>query len=165
MSTLDVVSVFGTIVTVLGFSVTIWQVLLAKSAAQAAESAADQALSAVRQFDLVVEFSGLVAVLEEVRRLQRDKVWKALPERYSQARRLLVSARQVAKDLTDDQRERIQQAIVNFRDMEMLLQKADGDEQKIPREKINKRLLEDIDEIVGIFQSLRIRSEGARHVK
>lgn len=161
----DAISIFGTVITVLGFSITIWQVVLAKSAAQAAEVASANALDAVRRFDLVVEFSGLVAVLEEVRRLQRDRVWSALPERYSQARRLLVSARQVAKDLTDDQRERIQQAVVNFRDMEMLLQKANGDEQKIPRDKMNLRLLEDIDEIVAIFQTLRIKSESVGHGK
>ncbi|MGB6119264.1 MAG: hypothetical protein WBF87_13705 [Mesorhizobium sp.] len=162
---MDIISVLGTLVTLLGFAVTIWQVRLAATAAKAAEQAAANALDGVRRFDLIVEFSGLVAVLEEVRRLQRDRVWKSLPERYSQARRLLVSARQIAKDLTDEQRERIQQAVVNFRDMEILLQKAGGDEQRIPRDKMNQRLLEDIDEIIAIFQSLRIRSEGNRNVK
>jgi hypothetical protein len=165
MDFFDAMSVFGTAITVLGFAVTIWQVRLATTAAQAAKKAAADALDGVRRFDLVVEFSGLVAVLEEVRRLQRDRVWKALPERYSQARRLLVSARQIAKDLSDEQRERIQQAVVNFRDMEVLLQKADGDDQKIPRDKMNQRLLEDIDEIIAIFQSLRLRPEGNDHGK
>lgn len=164
MSWFEIYSAVGTAITLLGFAITIYQLYLTKAeagmattAARLAENAANKAVDELRRFEAVVDFTSVISVMQEVRRLQRDRVWAALPERYSEARSLLISARQAAKDLSDAQRTKIQGAIVDFRDMETLIQTANGEFNELPADEMTKRLLENIDEIIDIFHEIRLK--------
>ena len=168
MSWFDWYSAVGTSVTLIGFAVTLYQVnqarkeaKSAKEYAELAEKAANNAVNELRRFESVVNFSSVITALHEVRRLQRDKIWAALPERYSEARSMLISAREASKQLTDIQRSRIQNAIVNFRQLEEIILEAAGNYGNLPVNEMMKQSLIDIDDIVEIFHQIRLtKPEG-----
>lgn len=171
MSWFDWYSVIGTTITIGAFAITIHQIAQtkvvvreAKEYAALAERAANKAVAELRRFEAVVDFSAVISILHEVRRLQRDHVWAALPERYSEARSLLISAREAAKQLNETQKSKIQNAIVNFRELENLVQSFSPDYEKIPANDMIKQLLSDIDDIVEIFHQVRLSNE-AENVK
>lgn len=168
MSIFDIYSAVGTTLTLVGFGITIYQVVQARkyakeasSAAVMAEQAANNAVKEFHKFEAVVDFTTVVSVMQEVRRLQRDRVWAALPERYSDARMHLIRARKSARDLNEQQKSKIQNAIVDFREMEAMIEFSGGNFEGLPAEEMSRRLLIDIDEIVEIFQEVRLDQKEA----
>ena len=68
----DLASIAGLVIALVGFAITIWNVLASKKAAQRAEQAALDARRAIGFFDAVTELSAAISVLEEIRRLHRN---------------------------------------------------------------------------------------------
>jgi hypothetical protein len=67
----DLSGVAGVLISIVGFTVTLWGVFKSKRAAQAAEEAARSTRDRIRLLDTAVDFSTAIAALEEIKRLHR----------------------------------------------------------------------------------------------
>jgi hypothetical protein len=87
----DIASLFGILLTVVGFAVTIRNVHVSSRASLRAEQAAVETRRAIRLFDTIAEVAGAVSALEEIKRLHRDGAWPVLPDRYSALKKSLIT--------------------------------------------------------------------------
>jgi hypothetical protein len=71
----DFASMFGVLLTVAGFGVTILGVWRSKSAAVQAKNAAEDTRDSIARYDAIADLSAAMAVMEEIKRLQRNEVW------------------------------------------------------------------------------------------
>ncbi|MBZ0257778.1 hypothetical protein K8I31_17070 [bacterium] len=88
-------SIIGVIITVGGF---IWTLIYAK----AAQDAAREAVNEIQQSKTIVDVSTAIQVLEEVRRLHREKAWAILPDRYTVLKKALVVVLSENVDLSEE---------------------------------------------------------------
>ncbi|MDP8244570.1 MAG: hypothetical protein P9L94_10855 [Candidatus Hinthialibacter antarcticus] len=88
-------SIIGVIITVCGF---IWTLIYAK----AAKDAAREAVNEIQQSKTIVDVSTAIQVLEEVRRLHREKAWSILPDRYTALKKALVTVQSENPDLSKE---------------------------------------------------------------
>jgi hypothetical protein len=85
----DVASVLGFILSVIGFTVTIFGVWWSKSAAEQARQAAVAVRESIANYDAIADLASAMAIMDEIKRLQRHGVWPILPDRYAELRRRL----------------------------------------------------------------------------
>ena len=90
----EVAGVVGFVLTILGFSATIFGVFRAKKAAEAAAQASRETRDRIARFQTTVSMTQVIAGLEEVKGWNRDRKWQALPFRYAQLRRELIGLAQ-----------------------------------------------------------------------
>lgn len=126
-------SVAGVLLSVVGFAITIRNVYVSRQAAERAERASVATREALRFFDTLQELASAVAALEEVKRLQRERAWSALPERYSALRKSRITIRRGHPDLTEDQQTRVQRAITFLADMERRVERSLDDQKPIEK--------------------------------
>src|SRR5271170_5972025 len=67
---------WGDLASVLGFTLTIWFVWRAKTAAEQARDAAEEVRDQISRFDTVAELSAAITIIEEIMRLQRTQAWE-----------------------------------------------------------------------------------------
>jgi hypothetical protein len=79
----DIASVAGFLLSVVGFAVTIVGVWRAKSAAEQARQAAVAARESIAHYDAIADLSSAMAIMDEIKRLQRSGIWPLLPDRYA----------------------------------------------------------------------------------
>jgi hypothetical protein len=87
----DIASVIGIIISLIGFFITIWNVIQSRKAAQKAEEIAHKVREDISKIETIEEFSKAIATIDEIKRLNRDEAWSILPERYSALRKSLIS--------------------------------------------------------------------------
>ena len=107
----DTASMFGLTLALIGIGITIFGVWRSKRAAVQARVAVESAVEQMAKFDVVAELNATLAVIEEVKRLQRVQAWQILPDRYAEIRRRLVSVKNSGSDVTDAYRESIQGSV------------------------------------------------------
>jgi len=120
----DIASVAGFLLSVVGFAITIVGVWRAKSAAEQARQAAVAARESLAHYDAIADLSSATAIMDEIRRLQRNGVWSLLPDRYSELRRRLVAIRESHTQLNDEHRESLQVTIEMVADLERVVERA-----------------------------------------
>lgn len=86
----DLDSAVGVLISIIGFMVTIWTVFRSKSAALRAERAASETRDRIKDIDAIYDFSTTLATIEEIMRLQRERVWRILPDKYQRLRMMLL---------------------------------------------------------------------------
>lgn len=154
--------VSGFVIAIVGFAATLWNVRRSKNAAINAQGAAEAARDSIRRFDTIVDFSTVIALLEEIKRAHRETgVSEVLPERYSAIRKQLIVLRTSSPHLSDEQRAVIQNAIVNLSTMENHIEKALADKATFPTAKYNSLVSRDIDKLVDVLSYLK-RSQETR---
>lgn len=116
--------ILGFLITIIGFAVTLFNVIRARSAAEQARDAAEQAREAVRRSHTTIALAQVVVRMEELKRLHREGLWQALPDRYSQLQRDLISIRHRSPHLTETQAARMQRGIVLLAKLEEDLDKS-----------------------------------------
>lgn len=86
----DLASVVRLVISVVGLAITIWVSFKAKKAAETAKTAAEQARDAARQvkdriatLDTLADASAAIAIMEEIKRLQRSGAWPIALDRCS----------------------------------------------------------------------------------
>jgi hypothetical protein len=152
--------VSGFVIAVVGFAATLWNVRRSKNAAIRAQEAAQAARDSIRRFETIVDFSTVIALLEEIKRAHREAgVSEVLPERYSAIRKQLIVLRTSSLRLSDDQRAVIQNAIVNLSTMENHIEKALADKATFPIAKYNSLVSRDIDKLVDVLTHLKQNQE------
>ena len=157
----DTSSFVGVIIAFIGFSITIYNVIRSKRAANRAEKAANQALESVRHIDAVQKLSSAIAIVEEMQRLNRAKDWKVLLDRHSTFRNLLIEVRGSADNLSEEHKANILDGInhsgaISYK-VEVALAKGE-DPDGIPR--MNKILSEQAGKLASILIALRMKTEG-----
>ena len=120
----DIASVIGVIVAIIGFFVTISNVLKSKNAAQKAEAASHRIRESIFRYDAISECAEAISLLNEIKRLQRGNLWPILPDRYSAVNRLLYSLKAFDSELMKNHKMYIQTAIQQFAILEELVDRS-----------------------------------------
>jgi hypothetical protein len=152
-------SILGLLVSIVGFGVTIFQVIRSRKAATAAAQAAAEARNALIMFEAVADFSSVIAAMEELRRLHRAGAWPILPDRYSTLRQRLVEVRAAGKPLSEANQVRLQTAIQHLSMMEKHVEKYLAEASTVPNKaKFNELISNQIDGLTEVLTSLRIEA-------
>ncbi len=104
-------SFLGLGVTIIGFGITIFNVVKSKSAARSAEFAANKALASVKYFDIVEALSRAISIVEEIQRLNRAAEWKVLLDRHINFRSMVISIKGQNINLNESQQSILQSSI------------------------------------------------------
>ncbi|HEV2200600.1 MAG TPA: hypothetical protein VGR73_12325 [Bryobacteraceae bacterium] len=109
---------WGDLASVVGLVIVIWASLSAKNAAEQARGAARQVKDRIATLDTLADVSAALAIMEEIKRLQRAGAWQVALDRYSTLRRHLVRIEQINPALTGAQRQNVARSIVQLRTVE-----------------------------------------------
>lgn len=152
---------WGDLASVVGLVIVIWASLSAKNAAEQARDAAREVKDRIAMLDTLADVSAALAIMEEIKRLQRAGAWPTALDRYSTLRRHLVRVEEINTGLTDIQLDRISKTIAQFRIMEAKVESAiltPGEDELDPVE-LHAAVSERIDEIERIM--IAIKKAGA----
>lgn len=157
----NVSSIGGVLVSLIGFGLTIRNVLQSKKAAVEAKQAAENARSEIHRTDAIIVLAEAATAMEEIKRLQRQKAWAILPDRYSALRNALTAIRTSQTQLTEQQKSSLLGAIEQFRSIENRIDRSLVDDQinaNMPA--LNKIVSQQIDKITEILTCLRMQKHG-----
>jgi hypothetical protein len=153
--------VSGFFIGIIGFWITIATVRKSKNAAVAAQQAAQSAKDSIQFFDAIQDFSTAIAILEEIKRVQRGTgISETLPDRYATIRKQLIMLKSSSIRLTEEHLATIQNAIANLSTMENLIEKALETKGPFPIAKYNTVISADIDKLVEVFTFLKANQEA-----
>ena len=154
--------VSGFVVSLVGFAITFGAVLKSKNAAVASKEAALAAKESIRLFDAIQDFSTAIAILEEIKRVQRGVgISETLPDRYAAIRKQLIMLKNSSVPLTGDHLTVVQNSITNLSTMEKLIEKALETGAPFPTARYNTLISADIDKLVEVLTFLRTNQEKA----
>jgi hypothetical protein len=157
----DLFGIAGTLISLVGFTVTIIGVYRSKNAAVKAQEAAQAARDSIRMLDTFVDFSAAISLLEEIKRLHRQEgAWQILIERYGAIRRLLVQIRTSEVDLSDDQQEAFQNALTNLRAIQNRVEKGLTNTASLKPANFNNTISDDIDRLLAVLTQLKAKQAG-----
>jgi hypothetical protein len=120
----NIASVLGIALTIVGFAFSLVGIRRSKSAAERAAAAAGQARDAINFTNSIAELAGAQAILEEIKRLQRENAWRVIPDRYSTLRLKLIGIRGSGSAATEEQRQVLQGAIAQLAELEQKIERA-----------------------------------------
>src|SRR5579859_3267226 len=134
----DWASIAGVVISIIGFIVTVWGVWKTRSAADRAEAAAKNAVKSIRMFDAVADFSTAVSVMEEIKRLHRQNASEVILDRYASLKKLLITAREMNANLSDEQKGIITGLVNNLSGMERSVESARSKGKNLDVAKLNE---------------------------
>jgi len=120
----DIASIFGVLLAVAGFGVTIFAVWRSKSASEQAKKAAEDTRDSIARYNAIVDLSAAMTIMDEIKRFQRHGVWAVLPDRYSELRRRLTSIKAAHVNLSEGQRQTLEKAVGTFANLERKVERA-----------------------------------------
>lgn len=154
--TADLLSAVALLLTIVGFIITIYNVVRAKNAATKAQEAVSEVRDDILRIDMVSEFSAALAAMEEIKRLQRQKAWTILPDRYAALRRSLVEIKSANPDLPEHHKTDLQSSIVNLRGIERQIEDTlDSGKDPSNVTKLNDTISEQIDDLQTILTEVK----------
>jgi hypothetical protein len=159
----DSTSIVGFVTTIIGFAVTSFGIWRSKRAADEARKAAIAARESIAHYDVIGDLSSATAFMDEIKRLQRHGVWAALPDRYSELRRRLVTIRASQAPLNDSQRGILNVAITTFAELEQRVDRAASTSAAPPNPaKLNEIVSLQIDAVQTVLLEVQrhLRAEG-----
>lgn len=130
--------------------------------AKGAEKAARDARKSIRLLDTIVDFSAAISILEEIKRLHRQRAWPILPDRYAILRKLLISIRSSPVKFSDEQSVALQNAITNLATLEARVEKAMSNSSDLLPAKFNRAISSDLDRLVVVLTQIRASSSGSQ---
>jgi hypothetical protein len=151
----DLASIAGVAISIIGFLVTIWNVRRSKSAAERAETAANDARRMIRSYETITDFSAAIAIMEEIKRLHRVGQIDPLLDRYAALRKTLTDVRKMSPSINQSMDQAIQNAITTLAAMEDLVERARAARSTPNFVQLNQRLSRDIDELYGVFVDMK----------
>jgi hypothetical protein len=120
----DFASVFGVLISLVGFALTIIGLARSKSATERAALAVAQVRERLSIHALSTDLNALMIDIEEIKLLHRFGAWDAMPIRYSAIRRKLFSVKGSIPTLTKSHKSSIQGVIEQFRAIEEIVEAA-----------------------------------------
>lgn len=152
--------VFG----IVGFPLAIWGIVIAVSDARKAKSAAETAQAEVQKLrqtltrlDSVANLADAVAIMEEIKRSHRNDLWdNLLLDRYSALRRKLIAVKVSHVDTNKDYEPAIQNAIVQFRKIEVQVEQSlKGTADRPTTAKLNAIISVETDKIDAVLNAMK----------
>jgi hypothetical protein len=152
----DLASVSGLAISIIGFFVTIFNVLRSKAAAVQAKNIVQKVRDDMALTDTVAELTGAINAMDEIKRLQRREAWDILLDRYSALRKSLISIRGSNPNLSNEQKIAFQKAIQFFSSIENQVETMTGStEPKIDIPRINTQLSKQIDSLHELLLGIK----------
>lgn len=152
----DLASIASLLVALVGFAITIVNVLKSKRASEVASESAARVREDLKRMETVSDFSAVLISLEDIKRLHRDNAWQHLPERYSSLRKTLIAIRGDQHNLSDEDKSVIQSAITKLSTLEYNLDKhLHSNEYTIDVPKVNSIVTRQIDQLHAVLVRLR----------
>ena len=151
--------VLGLLITVLGFLVTIWQVVKSRRISTKALEIANQVREELARFDMAGEISVAITVMEEIKRSHRRGEVDHLPDKYSHLRRSIISLRSNGVPLSEADQKVLQDAVSQLAASERYIERhlASADASKLDVPRMNSIMSAQIDGLYGLFVRLRGR--------
>ena len=145
---------WGDILGLIGLAITIWQVISAKSAAEQARKAAEEVKVRILTLDTLSEISSAIALLEELKNLQRLQAWELLLDRYGSLRRRLVRIEHMAAEVD---RLQFSNLLKQFRIIEAEVEQArnSGRYEDVDSAKFHKLVSRQIDELESLMIAIK----------
>jgi hypothetical protein len=122
-------SVLGVIISLIGFIVTIMQVVRSKTAAEKAAMAASEIRDKLTLQTVATDLSTLMVDIEEIKQAHRSGAWAIMPIKYSSVRQKLFAVKANCPSLTKTQKATIQGIIEQFKDIEEIVETAMADKR------------------------------------
>lgn len=145
----DIASILGVLLTIVGFTFTIYNVRRSKSAAEATRDS-------ISAYDAIEDLSAATSIMDEIKRLQRLGAWAVVPDRYSELRRRLITIKESRSTLTSSQRESLMAAIERFAALERRVDRAISMIAPVPNPaKLNDIVSTQIDEVQIVLLALK----------
>lgn len=145
----NIASVVGVLLTIVGFSVTIYNVLRSKSIAEATRDS-------ISFYDAIADLAAASSIMDEIKRLQRHGIWAVVPDRYSELRRRLIAIKASHADLSEAQRQTLEATVQKFADLERRVERAISvNATPANPAKLNDIVSGQIDEVQTVLLSLQ----------
>lgn len=155
----EYLSLGGIVLSLIGFSATLVAVFRAKSTAEAARLAADQARGQVRKLDLISEMATVLRLAEELKRLHRSNAYDILPDRYSDLRLKVMVIRESKLFTDQEDQSLLQDVVVRLSALEQALDKsADVFQDKKRLARSNESLSNCMESIVRLNERIKNRT-------
>lgn len=155
----DVASILGVLVALIGFGITAWAAVRAKSAAESAKAAADQIKEKFNKFDAIASISEAIAIIEESKRHLRANIFFIVPDRCGASRRLLIAVRR-GTEFSEVQLAVIQAAVSALADIERRIESTIQKRAAINVSRMNKMLTREADNLTQLLADLKVDSNG-----
>ena len=158
----DMASIVGLFVTIGGFTIALWQIQKSKSAAQQAREVAESVRAQILQMNTVQDINAAIKAFEDIRRLHRQKVWEALPDRYTSLKQLLISIKGRTPNLSNTQKAQIQGAVQHISNIEAQVEIAIGGNDEPEVHRINEIVSKQIDRLADLLVDVQNEIERLR---
>lgn len=152
----EFISLASLVVSVLGLIIT----AIAAAAAVGARRAAKEAKQAIRQLDVVVDLSSILAMMEEIKLHHRTGQWEALLFRYSIVRSKLIGINNGSFNFSESHRTAITDAVEHLSKMETTIEKVRVGKVTAPTaEALNRPVGNLIDSLGAVLSELKSKIE------
>lgn len=158
----DLTGLAGLVLSVLGFAATLVGVYKSKNAAERAEAAARSTRESIRLFDLVVDFTAAIAMLEDIRRGHRQEQWGILLDRYAAIRKVLVTLNAANATLNAEQRVAVQSALANIATIEREVEEGLSGSDILQAARLNSIVSLDIDRLQAVLVEIKMARAEVR---
>jgi hypothetical protein len=153
-------SILGLVLSLIGFAITIKNVRRSRAASEEAKEAVIRVQAALSRVDAVADIASAVSTMEEIKRLQRELAWPVLPDRYAALRKHLTTIKASFRDLNEQQKVVIQNAIQHFAGIEDLLERTAADQlTRKDVARLNKIMSSQIDALHELLTTIRVTIE------
>jgi lipoate-protein ligase B len=109
----DWASVFGVILSLVGFVITIIAVVRSKSASDQAKAAVMNVRNDIFRIDTVSDCGSALMQLEQIKTFQQRQDWDLLPDKYSSLRKSLISLKN-SESLSKDEHQTVLQSTITL---------------------------------------------------
>jgi hypothetical protein len=152
----DIVTLVGTILTILGLIWTIISTNKAKESAESAKEAAIEARKEIKKRDTSDHLVQAVALIEEIKGFQRNRIWISTPEKYSNLRKLLIEIRDTYPNISEEQRTELIATISQITRAEVNVEKyLEDTRNEISFSKFNSVLSQQIEILIELLNQIR----------
>lgn len=154
----DLASLFGLVITLIGFAVTIWKVLKIKKTSEKAQEIVEKIREDVIQINFVSELTKAISEMDEIKRLHRENAWVVLPDRYSSLMKTLISVENSKNDFNSDEKVIFRRAILMVRDLEQKIEKhLDGTKEISEISSLNRSISNELDSLQKVLVKLKMK--------
>lgn len=156
-------SIAGVAISIVGFAVTIFNVMKSKSSADAAKKAATRALDVISAIDAISEVSTAIERLESAKEKIRQGLGLHQAEMYSRVKRRLISAKSSREDLSDSSKDALRTSITMLSLLEKHIDECVQEKTDVGIKKTNRALSNIIEGLQSLLAELQ--SEGIDNVQ
>ncbi len=152
----DIVTTVGTILTIAGLLWTIINTNKAQRSAESARQAAVEARNEIKKRDTIDHLVQAIALIEEIKGFQRNRIWISMPEKYSTLRKLLLEIRDTYPNITEEQRTLIIGSISQISRAETNVEKyLEDSSNEISFSKFNSTVSQQLETLIGLMNQIR----------